>query len=243
MSQNHERDEWQYTLSWTWTPRSLMDLPVHVTTQQVISYLDVIGLIHLSATCRTWYAVRRSVLQTKLSVERSAPSIEFAGSEDFSPYRAHRYAFWLSVCPRTLVEAIVDLVGKNCTTDVLEAMIMSGRRKMWPWMDDYHPLVFRDVMFSCGHEIEKIQWALETRTLAYTKLGLLDKPYSDVFFANRVVSTEGEWESFKSEWLAAMAKARYLRLFDGADGYLAASMLHQDAPSVPLPVTKKEGVG
>ena len=47
--------------------RSLIDLPVHLTTEHVIGFLYVIGLIHLSATCRTWYAVRRSVLQTTLS--------------------------------------------------------------------------------------------------------------------------------------------------------------------------------
>ena len=121
----------------------------------------------------------------------------------------------LTVCPRPLVEAIVDRFGKENTTDVLEAMLMSGRKKTWPWMDDYHALVFRDVMFWCGvSEIEKIRRVLESRTLAYAELGLLDEPYNDLFFANRVVSTAAEWEAFKEEWLAVMGEARVL-LFDG----------------------------
>ena len=194
--------------------RSLMDLPVHVTTEHVIGFLDVIGLIRLAATCRKWYAARRSVQESKLRAERAAGSIEYAGSLDFSPHRAHRYALWLSVCPRSFVEAIVDRFGKENTTDVLEAMLMSGRKKTWPWMDDYHALVFRDVMFWCGaSEIQKIRQILEARTLTYTEMGLLAEPYKDVSFANRVVSTEAEWEAFKSEWFAVMGEAR-VRLFD-----------------------------
>ena len=196
---------------------SLMDLPVHVTTEHAIGFLDVIALIRLSATCRTWYAVRRSVLQTKLSAERAASAacpIEYAGSLNISPHRAHRYTFWLTVCPRPLVEAIVDRYGKEQTTDVLEAMVMSGRKKTWPWMEDYHALVVRDVMFWCGvSEIQKVRRLLEARTLAYTELGLLDEPYNDVFFADRVVSTKAGWEAFKDEWLSAMGEAR-VRLFD-----------------------------
>ena len=97
------------------------------------------------------------------------------------------------MCPRPLVEAIVERYGKECTTDVLEAMILTCRKKTWPWMDDYHALVFRDVMFWCGaSQIEKIRRVLDARTLAYTELGLLDKPHNDVVFADRVVSTEAE---------------------------------------------------
>ena len=40
-----------------------------------------------------------------------------------------------------------------------------------------------------------------------------DEAHNDVFFTNRVVSTEVEWKAFKSEWLAVMGKAR-VRLFD-----------------------------
>ena len=81
--------------------RSLIDVPMHVATEHVVGFLDVIGLIRLSATCRKWYAVRRSILQLKLSAEQSqcaASPIEYAGSVDFSPHRAHRY--------RTLAERV-----------------------------------------------------------------------------------------------------------------------------------------
>ena len=55
-------------------------------------------------------------------------------------------------------------------------------------------------MFWCGaSEIQKIRQILEARTLTYTEMGLLAEPYKDVSFANRVVSTEAEWEAFKSE--------------------------------------------
>ena len=169
---------------------AFVDLPRHVTTEHVIVFLDVVGLIRLSATCRTWYVVRRSVIESKLSAERAASAadpIEFAGSLDFSPHRAHRYAFWLSMCPRSFVEAIVDRHGKECT-DVLEAMVMAGRKKAWPWMDGYHAFVFRDVMFWCGaSEIGHIRRLLDARTIAYTTLGLINEPDNDVFFANRVV--------------------------------------------------------
>ena len=81
--------------------RSLMDLPVHVTTEHVIGFLDVVGLIRLSATCRTWYGVRRSVLQTKLSAETSLsaassnkfaarPRITLAVRVPLSPRHGHR---------------------------------------------------------------------------------------------------------------------------------------------------------
>ena len=130
-----------------------------------------------------------------------------------SPYRAHKYAFWLSVCPRPFVDAIVDRYGEECTTDVLEAMVMSGRRKTWPY---YHALVLRDVMFWCGAaEIEKIRRHLEARTLTYKELGLLDESYIDVLFANRVVSTEADWDSFKDEWLATTGEARPVIRSDG----------------------------
>ena len=182
--------------------RSLMDIRLHVTTEHVFGFLGVIGQIRLSATCRMWYAVWRSVLQTALIAERAAGAIEFAGSLDFSPHRAHRYTFWLTVCPRPLVEAIVEF------------MVLFGREKTWPWMAGYHVLVLRDVMFWCGvSKIEKCRHLLEARTLAYAELGLLDEPYNDVFFANRVVSTEAEWGAFKEEWLAVMGEARVL-LFD-----------------------------
>ena len=206
MPENQERDESQLS-------RSLMDLPVHVRTQHVVGFLDVIGLIRLSATCRKWYAVRRTVLDMTLGAERAAGSVEYAGSLDFSPHRAHRYAHWLCVSPRSLVEAIVDRYAKEYPTDVLEAMVMYRRKKTWPWMDDYHALVFRDVMFWCGaSEIEKIRRLLDARTLAYTELGLLDEPHNDVFFVNRVVSSEAEWEAFKGEWLDVMGKSVVARL-------------------------------
>ena len=83
-------------------------------------------------------------------------------------------------------------------------------------MVDFNALVVRDVMFWCGvSEIEKIRRLLEYRTLAYAELGLLDEPYNDVFFADRVVSTAAEWEAFKEEWLAVMGEAR-ARLDDRA---------------------------
>ena len=205
MSHNPENEE--YT-------RSLSDIRVHVVTQHVFGFLGVIGLIRLSATCRKWYAVRRSILETTLSAERAAGHIEFAGSPDFSPHRAHRYSFWLTVCPRPRVEVIVERYGKKYPTDVLEAMVMFERKKTWPWLDDHHALVVRDVMFWCGvSEIEKIRYLLDARMLAYTDLGLLAEPYNDVYFANRVVSTTAEWTAFKVEWLAVMGEAR-VRLFD-----------------------------
>ena len=234
MSQTQKQYEIQYT-------PSLMHLPVHVTTEHVVGFLDVIGLIRLSATCRTWYGVRRSVNQKKLGAERAASAaspIEYAGSLDFSPYRAHRYALWLSMCPRPLVEAIVGRYGKEQTTDVLEAMIMAGRKSTWSWMDNYHALVLRDVMFWCGTaQIEKIRRLLEARTQLYSDLGLLDKPYSDAFFADRVVSTEAGWEAFKDEWLDVMEEAR-VRLFDTPPPtYLTPppwlTLLIQDAPFEP----------
>ena len=178
---------------------------MHVTTEHIIGFLDVTALIRLSATCRKWYAVRRSVLQSKLSAECAAGAVEYAGSLDFSPHRAHRYALWISLCPRSFVESIVDRYGKENPTDVLEAMLMCGRKKTWPWMDGCHALVFRDVMFWFGTaEIEKIRRLLENRSLAYTEWGILDEPYNDVLFADRVVSTKAEWDAFKGEWLAAM---------------------------------------
>ena len=192
--------------------RSLMDLPVHVTTEHVIGFLDVVGLIRLSATCRTWYGVRRSVLQTKLSAASSVSPLEAVGFLNFSPERAHRYAHWVSECPRALVDAIVDRYGKEQPTDVLEAMVMLGRRKAWPWMDHFHSLVLRDVMFWYGGvETEKIRRLLEDRTLAYEEWGLLDEPYNDPFFADRVVSTKAEWDAFKGEWLTAMRTHPVLR--------------------------------
>ena len=48
--------------------------------------------------------------------------------------------------------------------------------------------------------------------MTYTELGLLNEPYTDVLFANRVVSTKAEWEVFKIERLAAMGEA-YVQVF------------------------------
>ena len=132
---------------------AINDIPMHLTTDHVVGFLDVIGLIRLSATCRKWYAVRRSVLIAEQSQSAATP-IEYAGSLDFSPHRAHRYALWLSVCPRPLVEAIVDRYGKEYPTDVLEAMVMVSRRKTLPgtrtpmdWALDCQGLAYLGVAF------------------------------------------------------------------------------------------------
>ena len=71
MSENQERDESQL-------PRSLMDLPVHVTTEHLIGFLDVVGLIRLSATCRTWHGVLRIARQTEISAERAVIAYRWA---------------------------------------------------------------------------------------------------------------------------------------------------------------------
>ena len=67
---------------------------MHVTSEHVIGFFDVIGLIRFSATRRKWYGVRRSILKMTLT-ERAVDPVEYAGSPDFSPHRAHRYAHWL----------------------------------------------------------------------------------------------------------------------------------------------------
>ena len=121
------------------------------------------------------------------------------------------------MCHSSFVKAIVDRYGKEYPTDVLEAMVMSSRRNTLPWLDDYHALVVRDVMFWCGFvnplkfPLEWIQSKLEAVTLAYTEWGLLYEPYTDVLFADRVVSTVAEWDAFEGEWLAAMREA-HMRL-------------------------------
>ena len=52
--------------------RSLTDLPVHVTTEHIIGFLDIYGLIRLSATCRRWYTVQCRIFQKKPKAECAA---------------------------------------------------------------------------------------------------------------------------------------------------------------------------
>ena len=75
---------------------------------------------------------------------------------------------------------------------------MSGRRNTWPWVEGYHPLVIRDVMYWCGDEEDPetmLRGWLETATWRYTQWGLLTTPYNNVL-ANRVVSTHEEYLAF-----------------------------------------------
>ena len=81
---------------------------------------------------------------------------------------------------------------------------MLERKKKWPWMVDFHALVVRDVMFwCCFSNIEKIRRVLESRTLAYAELGILDEPYNDVFFADAWCRRQRSGRhSRKSGWLS-----------------------------------------
>ena len=119
---------------------------------------------------------------------------------------------------------------------------MFGRKKTWPLLDDYHALVVRDVLF--WTEGQRRSWGgaatvpspeimrarLDIVTSRYTELGLLDEPYNDVLFSNRVVSTEAEWDAFKGEWLAVIREVMG-RLFVLCEGPLRLTL-----PAPPLPV-------
>ena len=216
---------------------SLMVLPNHVSTQHVFGFLDLVSLIRLSATCRKWYAVRRDLLRKRVDAERAT-----WGSREnslFTNSLRYWFVFWCSVCPQRLVVPIFDRYGEEYPTDVLEAMVMSGRKKTYPWMDDYHPLVVRDVMLVMNQEWMCIRALLDAATAQYKELGLLDEPYHDVFFANRMVSTDAERDAFKGKWEVALLEIgrrlyelelRLQLAVDDNDG------IDDALPAAPLPV-------